>query len=206
MTEALRTTVVFDLGGVVLDWNPRYLYRQWLDDAEIEAFLDETGLLTWNARLDAGGSWPEEIEELATAFPHRRALIEAFWRRWPETLGAEIAGTVEILRELRDAGVRVVALSNWSAVTFPVAYERFDVLHWFDGIVLSGEVGVNKPDTRIFEVMAQRLAVDPAQAVFIDDSRANVAAASALGYHAIHFTAPDELRAELNALGLLPGR
>ena len=197
------STVVFDLGGVLLDWNPRYLYRQWLDDAEIEAFLEETGLLAWNARLDAGGSWPAEVEELATAFPHRRALIEAFWHRWPETLGGEITGTVEILRELLDAGVRAVALSNWSADTFPVAYGRYEVLHWFDGIVVSGEVRAIKPDPRIFEVMAQRLAVDPADAVFIDDSRANVAAAAALGYHAIHFPAPAALRA---ALGLLPNR
>ena len=206
MTGALRTTVVFDLGGVLIDWNPRYLYRHMLDDAEIEAFLEETGLLARNARLDSGASWAEEIEALATVFPHRRGLIEAFWRRWPETLGDEIGGTVEILRELRDTGVRIVALSNWSAETFPVAYQRFDVLHWFDGIVLSGEVGVSKPDPRIFEVMAQRLGVDPATAVFIDDSRANVAAASALGYQAIHFTAPDELRDELTGLGLLSGR
>ena len=201
------TTVVFDLGGVLLDWNPRHLYRQMIDDPdEIEAFIDEVGLSAWNARQDAGRAWEEAVEELATQFPHRRELIEAFWRRWPDTLGGEIEGTVEILRELRDAGIRIVALSNWSAVTFPVAFERFEVLHWFDGIVLSGEVGVNKPDARIFEVMAARLAVNPAEAVFIDDTPANVAAATALGYTAIHFTGPESLRASLVELGLLPTR
>ena len=207
MTTTARTTVVFDLGGVLIDWDPRHLYRQLMDDeAEVDAFLEEIGFAAWNAELDAGRSWPEAVESLATRYPHRRALIAAFHERWPETLGQEITGTVEILRELRQAGVRVVALSNWSADTFPVALERFAFLGWFEGIVLSGEVGVGKPDPKMFEALMARHAVDPAGAVYIDDSPANVATAARLGFRALRFTAPDDLRAELGALGVLPAR
>jgi 2-haloacid dehalogenase len=207
MTATGLTTVVFDLGGVLIDWDPRHLYRRLIeDDDEINAFLAEVGFSAWNASLDAGRSWPEAVEDLASRFPHRRALIEAFHERWPETLGEAIAGTVDILEELRDAGVRVVALSNWSADTFPVAFERYAFLRWFEGVVLSGEVGVGKPDPRMFEALMARHDVVPAEAVFIDDSAANVAAAARLGFHAIAFTSPDDVRVELVARGLLPAR
>jgi 2-haloacid dehalogenase len=199
--------VVFDLGGVLIDWSPRHLYRQLIDDEdEIQPFLEEIGFVAWNAELDAGRSWPEAVEDLATRYPHRRALIEAFYARWSETLGKAIEGTVEILRELLDAGVRVVALSNWSADTYPVALERFAFLGWFEVVVISGEVGASKPDPRMFEALMARHAVDPAEAVFIDDSPANVAAAARLGFHALAFTSPDDFRAELVALGLLQAR
>src|SRR5512142_1960780 len=128
------SVVVFDLGGVLIDWDPRHLYRRLFDDPdEMEAFLEEVDLAEWNARRDAGGSWAEAIEELAAEHPERRELIEAFHRRWPETLAGEIPGTVRVLGELRDAGVRLLALSNWSAETFPVARERFAFLAWFEG-------------------------------------------------------------------------
>jgi 2-haloacid dehalogenase len=207
VTTPTPTTVVFDLGGVLIDWDPRHLYRGLLDDPdEIEAFLDEVGFAAWNAGLDAGRPWLEAVEQLAAEHPHRRALIEAFHANWPETLAGEIPGMVELLGDLRDAGVRILALSNWSADTFPVALERFAFLHWFEGVVISGEVGVIKPDARMFEVLTERFAVDPADAVYIDDSPANVAAAANLGFHAIRFTSPDVVRAEVVALGLLPER
>ena len=207
MTAAGVTTVVFDLGGVLIDWSPYHLYRGLMvDEAEIDAFLEEIGFSAWNAQLDAGRSWPAAVEDLATRYPHRRALIEAFHARWSETLGEAIDGTVEILRELLDAGVRVIALSNWAADTFPQALERFDFLGWFEGIVISGEVGVGKPDPRIFEALLTRFGLDAADAVFVDDSPANVAAAARLGFHALPFSSPDDFRAELVALGLLPAR
>jgi len=207
MTAAGVTTVVFDLGGVLIDWSPYHLYRGLMvDEAEIDAFLEEIGFSAWNAQLDAGRSWPAAVEDLATRYPHRRALIEAFHARWSETLGEAIDGTVEILRELLDAGVRVIALSNWAADTFPQALERFAFLGWFEGIVISGEVGVGKPDPRIFEALLTRFGLDAADAVFVDDSPANVAAAARLGFHALPFSSPDDFRAELVALGLLPAR
>jgi len=201
---ARPTTVVFDLGGVLIDWDPRYLYRQLFDDPdEMESFLAEVTTAEWNAHQDAGRPWAEAIELLVAEHPERRELIEAFHGRWPEMLAGEIPGTVHVLAELRAAGVRLVALSNWSAEMFPIARQRFDFLAWFEGIVISGDVGVNKPDRRIFELLMDRFGIEPAAALFIDDSSANVDAATALGFHAIQFTDPKALRVELVRLGLL---
>ncbi len=200
------SVVVFDLGGVLIDWDPRHLYRRLFDDPdEMEAFLEEVDLAEWNARQDAGGSWAEAIEQLAAEHPERRELIEAFHRRWPETLAGEITGSVRALAELRDAGVRLLALSNWSAETFPVARERFAFLAWFEGIVISGDVGATKPDPRIFEHLLRTFGIEASEAVFVDDSAANVAAARRLGFQAVRFTGPAALRGELVRLGLLPG-
>jgi 2-haloacid dehalogenase len=202
---ARLTTVVFDLGGVLIDWDPRHLYRQLFDDPdEMESFLAEVTTAEWNGHQDAGRPWVEAIETLAAEHPERRELIEAFHRRWPEMLAGEIPGTVDVLADLRAAGVRLVALSNWSAEMFPVALERFDFLAWFEGIVISGEVGVNKPDRRIFEHLAQRFGIEPEEAVFVDDSAANIDAASELGFRAIQFTGATALRRALVRLGLLP--
>ena len=199
------TTVVFDLGGVLVDWDPRYMYRQLFDDPdEMESFLAEVATAEWNAHQDAGRPWAEAVELLGAEHPQRRELIEAFHRRWPEMLAGEIPGTVDVLAELRAEGVRLVALSNWSAETFPVARERFDFLAWFEGIVISGDVGVNKPDRQIFEHLMEHFGIEPAEALFIDDSSANVEAAKALGLSAIQFTDAEALRRELVRLGLLP--
>jgi 2-haloacid dehalogenase len=199
------TTVVFDLGGVLIDWDPRHLYRQLFDDPdEMESFLAEVTTAEWNGQQDAGRPWAEAIELLVAEHPERRDLIEAFHRRWPEMLAGEIPGTLDVLAELRAAGVRLLALSNWSAEMFPVALERFDFLAWFEGIVISGEVGVNKPERRIFEHLAERFGVEPEAAVFVDDSVANIDAAANLGFRAIRFTDATALRQALLRLGLLP--
>lgn len=199
------TTVVFDLGGVLIEWDPRHLYRKLFDAPdEMESFLAEVTTAEWNAQQDAGRPWAEAVETLVAEHPERRELIEAFHLRWPEMLAGEIPGTVDVLSELRDAGIRLVALSNWSAEMFPVARERFDFLSWFEGIVISGEVGVNKPDPRIFAHLIERFGIEPAATLFIDDSPANIDAARALGFRAIQFTDAPELRRELVGLGLLP--
>ena len=199
------TLVVFDLGGVLIDWDPRYLYRHLFDDpGEMESFLAEVTTAEWNACQDAGRPWAEGVDLLVAEHPQRRELIEAFHRRWPEMLAGEIPGTVDVLADLRAAGVRLVALSNWSAEMFPVARERFDFLAWFEGIVISGDVGVNKPDRRIFEHLAQRLGIEPEESVFVDDSPANIDAATDLGFFAIRFTDARALRLALVRLGLLP--
>ncbi len=197
--------MVFDLGGVLIDWDPRHLYRELFEDPdEMESFLAEVTSAEWNSHQDAGRPWAEAIETLAAEHPERRELIEAFHRRWPEMLAGEIPGTVAVLADLNAAGVRLVALSNWSAETFPTAQERFDFLAWFEGIVISGEVGVNKPDPRIFEYLVERFAIEPAAALFIDDSPANIDAARAFGFRTIQFTDATALRRELVRLGLLP--
>jgi 2-haloacid dehalogenase len=204
--EGALNTVVFDLGGVLVDWNPRHLYRKLLpDEASVEAFLDEVGFAEWNGSLDAGRSWPEAIESLAARHPEHRALIEAFAERWPETLGGEIEGTAAVVRDLQATGVRLLALSNWASETFAVARGHFAVLDAFEGITISGDAGVAKPDPRIFEHFISQFGVDPVSAVYIDDMPANVAAAAALGFRAVQFTSPEALRWHLVGLGLLAG-
>ena len=199
------TTVDFDLGGVLIEWDPRHLYRELFDDPdEMESFLAEVTTAEWNAHQDAGRPWADGVELLVTEHPQQRELIEAFHRRWPEMLAGAIPGTVDVLADLRAAGVRLVALSNWSAEMFPVARERFDFLGWFEGIVISGEIGVNKPDRRIFDHLVEQFDIEPEASIFIDDSPANIDAARGLGFRVIQFTDATALRLELVRLRLLP--
>jgi 2-haloacid dehalogenase len=204
VTAPKPTAVVFDLGGVLIDWNPRYLYRSLFDDeAEMEAFLSEVTTQEWNAQQDAGRQWSEAVEELVALHPGRRELIEAYWHRWPETLGGPIEGTVSILGELKANGVRTYALSNWSAETFPLARPRFPFLEWFDGILISGEAKLIKPDPRIFAHLLGKFGLEAGSTVFIDDSATNVRAAEEAGLIAIRFEGPGHLRAQLLELRLL---
>ena len=205
-TPPRPAAVVFDLGGVLIDWNPRYLYRSVFegDDAAMERFLSEVATQEWNHEQDAGRPWQEAIEVLAAEHPEYREAISAFWHRWVETLGDAIGPTVEVLAELREAGVRLLALTNWSAETFPLARPRYPFLEWFDGIVVSGEIGLAKPDVRIFRHLIERHGLDPTATVFIDDSIRNVAAARELGLIGLHFVGADGLRDDLVQLGLLP--
>ena len=202
---AVPSAVVFDLGGVLINWDPRNLYRTLFDDeAEMERFLSEVATHEWNAQQDAGRALSEAVEELAARHPDRRDLIAAYYDRWPEMLGGPIEGTVEILRELRDRGVRTHALSNWSAETFPIARPMFPFLEWFDGIVISGEVMMIKPDPRIFAHVLERFGLEPGETVFVDDNAENVRAAEAARFIGIVFESPAQLRRELARLALLP--
>jgi 2-haloacid dehalogenase len=195
--------VVFDLGAVLIDWSPHYLYRDLLpDDAAIDAFLTEVGFAEWNEALDAGGDWDEAVEWLSARHPDRRDLIEAFRDRWEETLGEAIEPVVAVLRELVEAHVRTFALSNWSAHTFRIARPRFEFLGWLDGIVVSGEVGVTKPDERIYRTLLERHGLDARRTIFVDDRRVNVEAAEAVGMIGLMFTDAARLRRDLRALGL----
>ena len=204
--RARPTTVVFDLGGVLIDWNPRYLYRHLFDDeTAMETFLAEVATPEWNARQDEGRTWAAAVEMLASEHPEHRDLIAAYWHRWHEMLGGAIGPTVEILDELRGSGVRLLALTNWSAETFPVARERYHFLEWFDGIVVSGDLKIAKPDPRIFRHLVDHYGLEPSATVFIDDSAANVSAAAALGLTALRFEGAATLRRDLAALGLLDG-
>jgi 2-haloacid dehalogenase len=198
------TAVVFDLGGVLIDWDPRYLYRELIEDeAEMEHFLATVTTPEWNRAQDAGRPWAEAVEELARRHPERRDLITAYWERWHETLGDAIHATVEVLDELRATGIRLLALTNWSGETFPVARPRYPFLEWFDGIVVSGDERLIKPDPAIFHVLIERYGLDPATSLFIDDQPDNVAAARALGFEAVLFVDAASLRADLGRLGLL---
>jgi 2-haloacid dehalogenase len=197
--------VVFDLGGVLIDWDPRYLYRKLLaDEAAVEDFLATVTTPEWNAEQDRGRPFAQGVAELVRRHPAHAAAIAAYHERWTEMLGGEVPGTVAVLAELRAAGVPLYALSNWSAETFRLTRGRFPFLEWFDGVVVSGEEGVIKPDRRIFELLLERFGLVPDATVFVDDSPANVAAARDLGMDAVRFHDAAGLRRDLAARGLLP--
>ena len=197
-------TVVFDLGGVLIEWDPRHLYRQLLDDEEaIERFLEHVCNDAWNARHDAGRPFAEGVAELVGRHPDQERLIRAYAERWEDMLVGEVPGTVEVLEELDAAGVRLFALTNWSRETFPVARERYPFLARFQGVVVSGEEGIVKPDPALFRVLEDRYDVEPARSLLVDDSATNVEAAAALGYPAERFTSAAALRSRLVTEGVL---
>ncbi len=204
--RAAVDAVVFDLGGVLIDWNPRHLYRKLFDDeVEMERFLTEVCSPDWNRRLDAGGSFEEGVGELLPRHRAQEPLIRAWKERWEEMLGGEIAGTLALLEELHSAGMPLYALTNWSAETFPIGRRRFAFLDRFRHILVSGEVGLIKPDPRIFQLLIDRTGLVPERTIFVDDSQANVEAALRIGFQAIRFTGAQELRGDFARLGLLDG-
>lgn len=200
-----RSVVVFDLGGVLIDWNPRYLYRKLFDGdaAAMEHFLAEICSPHWNERQDAGRPFAEAEDELIRLHPGKAALIRAWRARFDEMIAGAIEGTVGVLEELRARGTPLYALTNWSAETFAPQRDRFPFLAHFRGILVSGAEGLVKPDPRIFRLLLDRFAIRAEDAVFIDDNPANARAAAGIGMHGIHFRSAGALRGELAALGLL---
>ena len=197
-------TVIFDLGNVLIGWDPRRLYRQLIEDeAQMEWFLREVCNSEWNEQQDAGRPWTEATALLRDRFPEHAELIDAYHLRWEETLIGAMEDSVALLAELRARGVRLLALTNWSQQTFPIARQRFAFLQWFEGIVVSGEERLIKPDPRIYQRLLERYAVDPSTALYIDDSARNVAAAESLGMHGWWFRGADGLREQLIELELL---
>jgi 2-haloacid dehalogenase len=196
--------VVFDLGGVLIDWDPRYLYRKLLaDEAAVEEFLATVCTPEWNVEQDRGRPFADGVAELVERHPVHAAAITAYHERWTETLGGDIPGTVELLAELRETGVPLYALTNWSAETFGIARERFEFLAWFDGVLVSGEERMVKPDPAIFRLLLDRFGLDPETTFYVDDSPANVAAAGRLGFDAVPFADPEQLRRDLAERGLV---
>jgi 2-haloacid dehalogenase len=201
--------VVFDLGGVLIDWNPRYVFRSMFEDEQsMERFLADICSSEWNAQQDAGRPWAEAVHLLVAEHPEFEAHIRAYYERWQEMLGGPISESVNVLADLRGAGVRLFGLSNWSAETFVVAraLPEYAFLEWFNAIVISGDVGVTKPDPRIFRHLLDTYRLEPSKTLFIDDIQANIDAATALGLLAVRFESGESLRAELKARGLLNGR
>ena len=200
--------VIFDLGGVLLDWNPRYLYRKLFDDEEaMERFLREVCTMQWHEANDRGVPFEVTCAQLAAEHPEHAEHIWAWGTRTEEMVGGPIEGTVAILRELIDGGaVRVFALTNMEAHTYPLRRERYEFLGWFEGTVVSSAEGVIKPDPRIFEVLLERFGLDAGSTLMIDDSARNVAAARELGMPTVLFESPEALRAQLEAAGVLAPR
>lgn len=200
-------TIIFDLGGVLIDWNPRYLYRKiFKTEEEITWFLDNICTSEWNDQQDAGRSFAEATLELITKHPEWESPIRAWYDRWEETISGPIHDTVEILRHLKEQkSHRLYALTNWSAESFPIAQRKFDFLRWFEGIVVSGVEKSRKPFPEFYRILFDRYDIDPGRALFIDDNLKNIEGARTLGLNVIHFKDAKHLRDELARGHLLNG-
>jgi 2-haloacid dehalogenase len=195
-------TIVFDLGGVLIDWNPEYVFRKIFDDEnEMQYFLTEICSPSWNVEQDAGRSLKEGTEILCAEYPAYASQIKAFYGRWPEMLGGPISKTVQILEQLyNEKKYRLYALTNWSNETFPIACEKYPFLNLFEGIVVSGDEKLKKPDPAIYRVLQERYKVEPHQSLFIDDSHVNVETARNLGFRGHHFSTAENLQLELDLI------
>ncbi|HUI90485.1 MAG TPA: HAD family phosphatase [Anaerolineales bacterium] len=196
--------IIFDIGGVLLQWDPHRLYERYFDrPQQIDRFLAEIDFAAWNTEQDRGRPFAEGVAELSSQFPHYAHLIRAYGEHWEESIVGPITGGVEILRELKRAGYPLYALSNWSAETYPRVRHKYDFLDLFEKIILSGEVKLVKPDPAIFNLTLKRIHHAAAECLLIDDSEANINGARTLGFVTIHFKSPDQLRTELREKHLL---
>ncbi|MEZ4792324.1 MAG: HAD family phosphatase [Gelidibacter sp.] len=194
-------TIIFDLGGVLIDWNPEYVYLDVFngDREKMKWFFDTICTNDWNENQDAGYPLAKATEERVAMFPEHETLIRMYYGRWEEMLGESIPETVSILKQLIDSKTyKVVALTNWSNETFPVALKKFDFLHWFDGIIVSGEEKTRKPFNGIYELTLNRFNIKAENSLFIDDNLRNVDAAKGLGINAIQFKNPSSLKNKLS--------
>ncbi|WP_342359797.1 HAD family phosphatase [Terrarubrum flagellatum] len=196
------TIPVFDIGNVLVEWDPRHLYRKMFDDhGEMERFLANVCTNEWNLEQDRGRSFADAIAALTPDFPHYADHIRAYDDRWPEMIPGAIEDSVDMLMTLRAKCPRVFAITNFNQDKFKLAQARFPFLTIFDDVVVSGDERLLKPDPAIYEVLFKRQNVKPSDCAFVDDSEKNVLAARALGMHAIHFRSPQQARAEFRALG-----
>ncbi|MEP6735504.1 MAG: HAD family phosphatase [Chryseolinea sp.] len=198
-------TIIFDLGGVLIDWNPRYLYRKiFKTEEEISWFLANIATAEWNDKQDAGRSFEDATEELVAQHPAHEQAIRAWYGRWQETISGPVHDTVDILRHFKEKkSHRLYALTNWSEQTFPWALDTFDFLNWFEGIVVSGVEKTRKPFPEFYQIMFDRYKIDPKRALFIDDNYNNIKGAIAVGLNTIHFESPAQLREDLVRLKLI---
>ncbi|MFL1012919.1 HAD family hydrolase [Flavisericum labens] len=198
-------TIIFDLGGVLIDWNPEYVFLDAFNGNQEKTkwFLENICTSDWNENQDAGYPLQQATKDLVEKFPAYERYIKLFYGKWEQMLGGEIKGTVEILKGLIDSEkFKVVALTNWSIETFPIALGRFDFLQWFEGIVVSGEEKTRKPFKKIYDITLDRFNINPENAIFIDDNLRNIQAAQALGIHAIHFKNPVQLKKHLRTYNI----
>lgn len=196
--------IVFDLGMVLIEWDPRHLYRKVFDDAQkMEWFLTHVCHGDWNLEQDRGRSWDEAIAEATARHPAMAREIRLYRERWMEMVPGAIAGSVAVLEDLHSRGAALYAITNWNGETFRETRARFSFLSLFRDIVVSGDEGIIKPDPAIFALLCERNKLNAADCLFIDDSLKNAQGAEAAGWQAHHFNTPDALRADLRSRGLL---
>lgn len=198
-------TIIFDLGGVLIDWNPEYVFLDAFEGnrEKMQWFFDNICTMAWNENQDAGYPLKQATEDLVTKFPEYKNYIEMYYGQWEQMLGSEISGTVKILDALIKSGkYKVVALTNWSNETFPIAQKHFEFLIWFEGIVVSGEEKTRKPFKKIYDITLNRFNIVSKNAIFIDDNLRNIEAANAIGIHGIQFKSPKQLIQQLKTYNI----
>lgn len=203
MSAIEKPKIVFDLGAVLIDWNPRYLYNLVSDDSsKIEYFLNTVISPAWNHRLDRGEEWEDIRQELVTTHPEEIQWIDLYWNQWEKMLGGAIEESVKILSSLKSKGYKVYALSNFNHHKFSEALAVFPFLGWFDGRVISGEVKLAKPETAIYHYLLKTYKLEAANCLFIDDRMENIEAAKSIGFNTILFTCPQQLVESLKEVGV----
>lgn len=204
MKGALRA-IIFDFGGVLLDWDPRNLYRRFFPEQPeaMEAFLAEINFSEWNAAQDGGRPLAEGVRELSSRFPQYAYLARAYHKYWEASINGPVPGSADILQRLKTRGFALYGLSNWSSETFPIARAKYEIFNLFDDIVISGEAGLIKPDPAIFTHLLRRIGRLPGECLFIDDSLPNVQCADRMGFAAVHFRNGEQLQSDLIARGVL---
>lgn len=200
-----RQALVFDIGGVLLDWNPRHLYKKFFngDSESMERFLAEIGFNEWNTHQDAGRPFSVAVAELKSQHPKWSDLIEAYHTRWEESINGTIEPTIEILGELKEKGYPLFGLSNFSIEKFNLVRPQYEFFDWFEDILLSAEVELVKPDPKIYQALLERIRREPGECILVDDSALNVESACNLGMDGIHFLSPEQLKRELAERGIL---
>jgi 2-haloacid dehalogenase len=204
-TNVKSRAIVFDFGGVLVDWNPRYFFGKYFDGdpRAMEEFLVKIDFTEWNLERDKGRSWSEGIAELCARFPEHQDLIRAYDAHWEESIAGVIPPTVDILQTLKQTGYPLYGLTNWSREKFHLVRPKYEFFNWFDAIVVSGEVKLVKPDPRIFKLFLEMIGRTAGECILVDDSAANIAAARQLGFDTIHFQAPAQLEDALRQLGVI---
>ncbi len=196
--------IVFDFGGVLVDWNPRYLFKDiFNDDEKMEHFLENICTDSWNVEQDAGRTLVEGTKILQEQFPEESEMIQQFYDGWEVMLKAEIPESTKLLSQFDRQKFRLFGLTNWSGETFPIALERFGFFKEFEGIVVSGDEKMIKPNKEIYLLLLERYNLKAEESIFIDDNYNNIVAANKLGFHTIHFTENVNLEKRLQELGLL---
>lgn len=197
--------IIFDYGNVLIEWNPRHVYRRYFpDDPEgMEKFLSEVNFMEWNAQQDKGRTFAEGVAILSEQFPHHANLIRAYHEHWVDSIGEAFTGTVEILKRLKKAGYPLYGFSNWSAETFPSVRAKHSFFDLFDDMVISGAVGYVKPEPEIYQILLEKVGKPAHECLFIDDSLPNIQQANKIGFATIHFQSPSQLEEELTHLELI---
>lgn len=195
--------IIFDFGGVLVDWNPRYLYSTVFETTdEMNYFLENICTPEWNLQQDKGRSLAVATAEKQQEFPQYKEQIGLFYGRWGEMLGGTIAENIRLIEPLKK-NYSVYGLTNWSAETLPIAMELYSFFVEMEGIVVSGEEKMVKPDAEIYHVLLDRYGLKAEESLFIDDNAANIETSRQLGFKTIHFTPEVDLEKELKEMGVL---